>query len=91
LKPILKIVNSNILDCCNENNTNLLKVRANSSNFVHEVLNAEDIELAKRFLNDIVVDEGNTLLVDLAVTSLINQFTDGFQIWLAAKEHQLYD
>jgi len=82
---------NNILDYCNENNTNLLKVGANSSNFVHKILDAEDIELAKRLLNDIVVDEGDTLLVDLAVTSLVNQFADGLQIWFAEKEHQPYD
>jgi len=85
------MINNNILDNCDEDNTNLLKVGSNSSNFVHEVLNAEDIKLAKRLLDNIVVDEGNALLVDLAVASLIDQFTDGLQIWLAANEPQLYN
>jgi len=91
LKPILKIIKHNILDYCDEGNTNLLKVGANCSNFVDEVLNAEDIKLAKRLLDNIVVDERNALLVDLTVASLINQFTDRLQIWLAVKGHQLYN
>ena len=56
--------------------TDLLEVWPGSGNFVHKVLNAENIVLAKLLLDDSVVGEGNALLVDLAVSTLVDQFSD---------------
>ena len=53
---------------------------------MHEVLNAEDVVLAEVLLNDLVVGEGDALLVDLAVAALVDKLTDGLQVGLATME-----
>ena len=50
---------------------------------MNKVLNAEDVVLLQRGLDDAVVRERDALLVDLAVTSLVDQFTDRLEIGLA--------
>lgn len=62
---------------------NLLEVGAGSSNFVNEIFYAEDFIFAKCLLNDGVVCKGDALLVDLSVTALVDEFTDGLDVWLA--------
>jgi hypothetical protein len=54
----------------------LLEIGSSSDDFVDEIFNAEYIIVAKVFLNDGVVAEGDALLVNFAVTSFVNQFTD---------------
>ena len=54
----------------------LLEIGTSGNNFVDEILNAENVILAKVFLDDGVVAEGDALLVNFAVTSFVNQFTD---------------
>lgn len=56
--------------------TDLLEVWSSSGDFVDKVLNAEDVILAKLLLDDSVVSKGNALLVDLAVSTLVDQFSD---------------
>ena len=56
--------------------TDLLEVRPDSGDLVDKVLNAEDVVLAKFLLDDSVIGEGNPLLVDLAVSTLVDQFSD---------------
>ena len=50
---------------------------------MHEVLNAEDVVLAEVLLDDLVVGEGDALLVDLAVSALVDQLADGLEVGLA--------
>ena len=64
----------------------LLEVGANSDDLVDEILNGEDVVLAESFLDDSVVGKGNTLLVDLAVTALVDKFADGLEVGLAGKK-----
>ena len=52
----------------------LLKVGANSDDLVDEILNGENVVLAEGLLDNLVTGEGHTLLVDLAVAALVNQF-----------------
>jgi hypothetical protein len=54
----------------------LLEVGTRGNDFVDEILDTENVVLAKVFLDDGVVAEGDALLVNLAVTSFVNQFTD---------------
>lgn len=54
----------------------LLEVWSSSGNFVDKVLNAEDVVLAKLLLDDSIVHKGNALLVDLAVSTFVDQFSD---------------
>lgn len=58
----------------------LLEVRTNSVNLVDQILNRDDTELSERLLNDGVFAQGNSLLVDLTVTSLVDQSSDGGQV-----------
>lgn len=58
----------------------LLEVGANSVDLVDQILHADNAELAEVLLDDLVVGEGNTLLVDLAVTALVEELTDGLQV-----------
>ena len=53
--------------------TNLLEVGADGEDLVYEVLDGEDVVFAEGGLNDLVVREGNALLVDLAVSALVDQ------------------
>jgi hypothetical protein len=39
---------------------------------VNQVLHADDAVLSKVLLNDLVVGQGDTLLVDLAITALLD-------------------
>ena len=48
-----------------------------------QVLNAEDVVLAEALLDDLVVGEGDALLVDLAVSALVDQLTDRLEVRLA--------
>ena len=68
--------------------THLLEVGAGSVDLVHEVLHGEDVVLAQGGLDDGVVGEGNALLVDLAVSALVDQLTDRLQVRLAAIQCQ---
>jgi hypothetical protein len=54
----------------------LLEVGASIDDLVHKVLSGENIVLAEGGLNDGVVCEGNALLVDLAVSSLVYELTN---------------
>lgn len=58
----------------------LLEVGANSVDLVDQILHADNAVLAEVLLDDLVVGEGNTLLVDLAVTALVQELTDGLQV-----------
>ena len=68
--------------------TNLLKVGAGGEDLVDEILDGEDVELAECPLNDLVRGEGNALLVDLAVATLVDEFTNGLEVRLAVGKNQ---
>lgn len=52
--------------------THLLEVWSSSGNFVDKVLDTENVVLAKLLLDDSVVGKGDALLVDLAVSTLVD-------------------
>jgi len=54
----------------------LFEVGTRGNDFVDEILDAKNVILAKVFLDDSVVAEGDALLVNLAITSFVNQFSD---------------
>lgn len=58
----------------------LLEVGADGIDLVNEILHADDAVLAERLLNDGVVSQGSALLVDLAVTALVDKFLDSLQV-----------
>lgn len=57
----------------------LLEVGANGINLVDQIFHADNTKFAKVVLNDLVVGETNTLLVDLAVSTLVDKLTDSLQ------------
>lgn len=48
-----------------------------------EVLNTEDIVLAKDALDDAAVGDGNALLVDLSITPFEDELPNRLPVWLA--------
>ena len=66
----------------------LLEVRASGRDLVNKVLNAEDVVLAKRLLDHAVIGERNTLLVDLSISTLVDEFPDRLEVRLAVTSHE---
>lgn len=69
----------------------LLEVGANGEDLVDEILNADDAVLAEVGLNDGVVGEGNTLLLDLSVSTLVDELLDGLQVGVTVGDPGLND
>ena len=61
----------------------LLEVGPGGENLVNEILNGEDIVQLEGLLDDTVVGERDALLVDLAVSTLVDQLANRLQIRLA--------
>jgi hypothetical protein len=58
------------------------KRRTSSGDLVNEVLDGDDAELAEGLLDDLVGRERDTLLVDLTVTTLVDELADGLEVGL---------
>lgn len=56
----------------------LLEVGSYSVNLVDKILNSGDVVLSEGLLDDGVGGQGDSLSVDLSVSSLENEFADGF-------------
>jgi len=69
----------------------LLEVGADRVDLVDEILHADDTVLAKALLNDGVVGEGDALLVDLAVSALVDELTDALEVGVAIGDPRLDD
>ena len=50
-------------------------MRAHRHNLVQEILDANDAKPSEGFLDDSVVGERDTLVLDLSVASLVDQFS----------------
>ena len=61
----------------------LLERVTNGPNLVDEILNAVDTLFTEGSSNDGVVIESESLSVDLAVASLVDEFADGIAGWVA--------
>lgn len=69
----------------------LLEVGADGVDLVDEVLHADDAELAEVLLDDGVVSERSALLVDLAVSALVDKLLDGLEVGVAVGDPGLDD
>lgn len=69
----------------------LLEVGADGVDLVDEILHADDAVLAEVLLDDGVVGEGNTLLVDLSVTALVDKLLDGLEVGVTVGDPRLDD
>lgn len=64
----------------------LLEVGANSVDLVDQILHADNAVLAEGLLNDLVVGKRDTLLVDLSVTTLVDELTDTFEVGVTVSD-----
>jgi len=69
----------------------LLEVGADGVDLVDEILHADDAVLAEVLLDDGVVGQGDALLVDLAVSALVDELLDGLQVGVAVGDPGLDD
>lgn len=69
----------------------LLEVGADGVDLVDQVLHADNAVLGKVLLDDGVVGEGNALLVDLGVSALVDELTDGLKVGVTVSDEGLDD
>lgn len=62
-----------------EETVRLLEVGSDGEDLMDQVLHTHDAVLAKVVLDQLVVSERDALLVDLAVATLVDKFTDGLE------------
>jgi len=58
----------------------LLEVWTNGEDLVDQILHADNAVLAKAVLDDGVVGKSNTLLLDLSISALVDELTDGLEV-----------
>jgi hypothetical protein len=69
----------------------LLEVRADGVDFVDEVLNGSDSKLAQGVLDDFILGDGDTLLVDLAISTLVEELADVLERRVTISNVRLHD
>ena len=69
----------------------LLEVGSDGHDLVNEVLHANDAELAEMILDELVIGERDSLLVNLAIATLVDQFANGLQIGIAVGDVRVDD
>jgi len=60
----------------------LLEVGADGEDLVDQILHTNDAVLAEIGLDDGIVGESNALLVDLSISTLVDELTDRLQVWV---------
>ena len=61
----------------------LLEVGADGEDLVDHIFHTDDTKLAKALLDDGVVGKREALLVDLAIATLVDQFTNSLEVGVA--------
>lgn len=69
----------------------LLEVGANGVDLVDEILDTDNSVLAKSVLNDLVVRQSDSLLVNLAVTTLVDELADGLEVRVTVSDVRVDD
>ena len=59
---------------------------SNGIDLMNQILHADDSIFPKRSSNQCVVCQGNSLLVDFAITTLVDQFIYELQIWIRRRQ-----
>jgi hypothetical protein len=67
----------------------LLEVGADGDDFMDQVLHADNAILAEVVLNDSVVSEGDALLVDLAVSALVDELLYRLEVGVTVSDPRL--
>jgi len=63
-----------------------LEVRSNSHDLVDEILNADDPMLSESLIHNGVVSKCYPLVVQLSITSFVDQFLNALQVWVSAPD-----
>ena len=71
--------------------TGLFEVRSDGGNLVDQVFHTDDAELAQVVLDQLVVGEGDALLVDLAIAALVDEFTNGLEVGVPVSDVWVHD
>ena len=58
----------------------MLEIGSDSEDLVDQILHADDAELAQMFLDELIVGESDALLVDLAISTLVDELTDRLEV-----------
>jgi len=66
------------------------EVGSNGEDFVNEILDADDTELAQSLLNDLV-GEGASSSLQLSVSALVDEFADGLEVGIAPGDVRIRD
>jgi len=61
----------------------LLEVGSDSEDLVDQVFHADDAILAQVVLDELIVGKGNSLLVNLSVSTLVDELSDGLEVGVA--------
>lgn len=69
----------------------LLEVGANSEDLVDQILHADNAVLAEVGLDERVVGKSNALLLNLSVTALVDELTDGLEVGVSIGDPWLDD
>ena len=69
----------------------MLEVGSNSEDLVDQILHADNAVLAQVGLDDRVVGEGNALLIDLSVSTLVDEFTNRLEVGVSVGNPRLDD
>ena len=69
----------------------LLECRSGSDDLVYQVLHRYDTMFAQSSLDDLVIVQRDSLLVDFSITSLVDEFSNGFQVGLSVCDVLLYE
>jgi len=69
----------------------LLEVGADGEDLVNQILNADDAVLAERLLDDGVVGERDALLVDLAITALVDELPNALEVGVTVGNERLHN
>lgn len=61
----------------------LLEVGSGGENFVNEIFDGKDIVFSEGGFDDLIVGQRHSLLVNSAVTTLVDQLADSLQVRLS--------
>jgi len=60
----------------------LLEVWSDGDDLVNDIFDADNAILSERFLDDGIIGQWNALFVDFAITALVDELSDGLEIWI---------
>ena len=69
----------------------MLEVGTDGEDLVDQILHADNAVLAKAVLDDRVIGESDALLVNLSVSTLVDELTNSLEVWVSIGDPWLDD